>query len=57
LKRRKYNATFKKEVLKVVSTSRPVYEVAQSSGIGENLIYKGKSRDTHTTNQHKKAKE
>jgi len=39
-KRRKYDATFKKEVLKMVLNGRPVPEIAQSLGIGENLIYK-----------------
>lgn len=43
-KRRKYDATFKEEVLKMVQHGRPVPEIAQSLGIGENLIYKWKSR-------------
>jgi transposase len=30
-----------------------VNEIAQSLGIGENLIYKWKSRDMHTANQPK----
>jgi len=44
LKRRKYDKEFKEEVLRMISTGRPVSEVAQSLGIGENLIYKWKSR-------------
>jgi transposase len=44
-KRRKYDATFKEEVLKMVQNGRPVPEIAQSLGIGENLIYKWKSRN------------
>ena len=43
-KRRKYDAAFKEEVLKMVLNGRPVPEIAQSLGIGENLIYKWKSR-------------
>ncbi|TKK64081.1 transposase [Ilyomonas limi] len=43
-KRRKYDASFKDEVLKMIHNGRPVSEVAQSLGIGENLIYKWKSR-------------
>ena len=43
-KRRKYDSVFKEEVLNMVSNGRPVGEVAQALGIGENLIYKWKSR-------------
>ena len=49
-KRRKYDASFKEEVLKMVLNGRPVPEVAQSLGIGENLIYKWKSRSTPSAN-------
>ncbi len=51
MKRRKYDAGFKQEVLKMVSSGRPVNEIAQSLGIGENLIYKWKSRHTHMAHQ------
>ena len=44
-KRRKYDTSFKEEVLKMVLNGRPVNEVAQSLGIGENLIYRWKSRN------------
>ena len=37
--RRKYDADFKIEVLKMVELGRPVPEIAQSLGIGNNLIY------------------
>jgi transposase len=37
--RRKYDADFKKEVLKMIESGRSVPEVAQSLGIGNNLIY------------------
>jgi transposase len=42
--RRKYDAGFKEEVLKMVFNGRLVREVAESLGIGENLIHKWKSR-------------
>jgi transposase len=42
IKRRKYDAAFKTEVLQMVSNGRPAGEVAQALGIGENLIYKWK---------------
>ena len=47
-KRRKYDAAFKQEVLQMVFNGRPVKEVAQSLGIGENLIYRWKG-GTKTT--------
>lgn len=37
--RRKYDSEFKNEVLKMVESGRPVPEIAQSLGIGNNLIY------------------
>ena len=37
--RRRYDADFKNEVLKMVESRRPVPEIAQSLGIGNNLIY------------------
>ncbi|RDC63984.1 transposase [Adhaeribacter pallidiroseus] len=43
-KRRKYDADFKQQVLQMVSNGRPVKEVAESLGIGENLIYRWRSR-------------
>ena len=54
--RRKYDATFKKEVLQMVESGRPVSDVARSLGVGENLLYRWKSRskskaaDSHQTN-------
>ena len=50
-KRRKYDASFKEEVLRMVGAGRPASEVAQSLGIGENLIYKWKSRSTNSSQQ------
>lgn len=49
IKRRRYDAFFKEEVLKMVFNGRPVSEVAQSLGIGDNLIYRWKS---HYQKQH-----
>lgn len=42
--RRKYDATFKKEVLQMVESGRPVADIAKSLGVGENLIYRWRSR-------------
>jgi len=37
--RRKYDAEFKKEVIRMIESGRSVPDVAQSLGIGTNLIY------------------
>lgn len=65
---RKYDSAFKEEVLKMVASGRPVSEIAQSLGIGDNLIYRWKKNisgssavssdqktDLFTENQHLKA--
>lgn len=44
-KRRKYDESFKVELLKMVKTGRSVAEVSQAMGIGENLLYKWKSEE------------
>lgn len=36
---RKYDAEFKKEVLRMIGSGRSVPDVAQSLGIGKNLVY------------------
>lgn len=36
---RKYDAEFRKEVIKMIESGRRVPDVAQSLGIGTNLIY------------------
>ena len=41
--RRKYDGAFKEEVLKMVASGRPVSEIAQALGIGDNLIYRWKN--------------
>jgi transposase len=43
-KRRKYDADFKAEVLKMIENGKLVAEISQSLGIGENLIYRWKSK-------------
>lgn len=43
--RRKYDASFKEEVLKMVTSGRSVPEIAQALGIGENLVYRWKNAD------------
>ncbi len=43
-KRRKYDTDFKAEVLKLVASGKPVTEIAQSLGVGENIIYRWKSK-------------
>ncbi len=42
--RRKYDSDFKQQVLQMIANGRPVREVAESLGIGENLIYRWRSR-------------
>jgi transposase len=37
--RRKYDVDFKKEVIRMIESGRTVPDVAQSLGIGTNLIY------------------
>jgi len=39
-KRCKYDAEFKAEVLKMVASGKPVTEISQALGIGENIIYR-----------------
>lgn len=51
-KRRKYDADFKAEVLKMVASGKPVTEISQALGIGENIIYRWKSRQREVLSQH-----
>jgi transposase len=37
--RRKYDDSFKEDVLKMVMSGRPVPEIAEALGISENLVY------------------
>jgi transposase len=38
--RRKYEASFKQEVISMIAGGRPVPEIARNLGIGENIIYR-----------------
>ena len=44
IKRRKYDATFKADVLKMIANGQTVAYVSQALGISEALIYKWKQR-------------
>jgi transposase len=43
-KRRKYDEDFKAEVLKMLESGQSISTVSQSLGIGENLLYRWKSK-------------
>ena len=51
--RRKYDADFKQQVLQMIANGRPVREVAESLGIGENLIYRWRSRQENKVTEGK----
>lgn len=55
-KRRKYDSDFKTEVLKMVANGKPVAEISQALGIGENLIYRWKSKQRHLSSKEAKGK-
>lgn len=38
--RRKYDASFKQEVISMIAAGRSVPDIARSLGIGENIIYR-----------------
>ncbi|HEV7347421.1 transposase [Telluribacter sp.] len=38
--RRKYDASFKQEVVNMIAAGRSVADIARSLGIGENIIYR-----------------
>ena len=38
--RRKYDASFKAEVVNMIADGRPVPEIARSLGVGENVLYR-----------------
>jgi transposase len=42
--RRKYDASFKQEVISMIASGRPVPEIARSLGIGENVIYRWRKK-------------
>lgn len=51
LKRRKYDATFKADVLKMIANGQSVPYVAQALGISEALIYNRVAGAMETANQ------
>jgi transposase len=42
--RRKYDDSFKEDVLKMIMSGRPVTEVSEALGVSENLIYTWKKK-------------
>lgn len=42
--RRKYDAAFKAEVVKMITAGRSVPHIARSLGVGENLVYRWKKQ-------------
>lgn len=46
--RRKYDADFKAQVLKMVANGQPVSQIAQALQIGEALIYRWKKEQSST---------
>lgn len=42
--RRKYDASFKQEVVKMIAAGRSVPDIARTLGVGENLIYRWKKQ-------------
>lgn len=51
--RRKYDAAFKEEVLKMVASGRSVPEIAQALGVGDNLVYRWKNADKTARNSNR----
>jgi transposase len=54
-KRRKYDADFQAEVLKMVASGKPVAEISRALGIGENIIYRWKSKQRQESSPPDKA--
>lgn len=42
--RRKYDVSFKAEVVKMIASGRSVPDIARSLGIGENIVYRWKKQ-------------
>ena len=47
--RRKYDASFKQEVVGMIAAGRSVPEIARSLGIGENIIYRWRKQALGST--------
>ena len=54
--RRKYDSGSQTEVLKMVAHGKPVAEISQALGIGENLIYRWKSKQRQASSSETKGK-
>ena len=53
-KRRRYDAEFKKNVLKMIEDGRSVSSISESFGISEGLLYRWKSNKKKQNNSDKK---
>jgi len=49
--RRKYDAEFKSDVLKMISTGRSVQDISHSLGINSNMIHKWKAQQQEAIGQ------
>jgi transposase len=49
--RRKYDASFKQEVVGMIAAGRTVPEISRSLGIGENIIYRWRKQALGSTEQ------
>jgi transposase len=47
--RRKYDASFRQEVVKMIAAGRSVPDIAHSLGIGENIIYRWRKQALNGT--------
>lgn len=50
--RRKYDAAFKSEVVKMIAAGRSVPDIALSLGVGENIIYRWKRQAIDSSEWH-----
>ncbi|GAB2793863.1 transposase [Rhabdobacter roseus] len=48
--RRKYDVSFKQEVVNMIAAGRSVADIARSLGIGENIIYRWRRQALGSTN-------
>jgi len=47
-RKRKYDASFKADVVNLIASGRTVSEIARSLGIGENIIYRWRKEALHS---------
>ncbi len=57
MKRRKYDADFKAEVLKIVDNGQSIAELSKNLGISESIIYRWHHKDKPFTKVNQKEKE